>query len=135
MKKENGFTLIELIITVAILGILAAVGSSAFDKQKKKGYRTDAIRSLTTMAQNQEQWHSSNGLYTNDITDIGGAVSFEQKYGLNLTNITSDTYTITATATGTQAADTDCNKFIIKHTGQKTALKSDSTANTKCWPK
>lgn len=134
-SKSNGFTLIEIIIVIAILGILAATAASAFDSQKRKSYRTDAVSSLSIMAQQQENWRASNGAYSANINNVGGAPSAEGKYTLTLSNIGSETYTITATAVAPQTKDTDCFKFIIEHTGRKTAEKADTTANTKCWPK
>lgn len=137
MKRNSGFTLIELMIVIAIIAILAVVGSNAFDAQKRKGYRTDAISAITLLAQKQENWRSRTGSYTNTITDLGAgaALSNKGKYNLTLSNIGTDTFTITAEATGTQTADEDCRKFILEHTGRKTAEKSDASANTKCWPK
>ena len=139
INKNKGFTLIEIIIVIAILGILAATAVSAFDTQKRKSYRTDAISSISIMAQKQENWRSSTGAYSTSIDDVGGADSQSAdgkvRYTLSLSNITSDTYTITATAKAPQTKDTDCVKFILEHTGRKTAEKDTAAANTKCWPK
>lgn len=141
MINTKGFTLIEIMIVIAILAILATAGISAFDSQKRKGYRTDAIRSVSVMAQKMENWRSSTGAYTTNINDIrvssvGPTVSMEEKYVLSLvSDAANESYTITATATGGQAQDVDCFQFVLEHTGRKTAVKADTTANTKCWPK
>ena len=140
MKSANGFTLIEVMIVIAVLGILSAAGITAFDAQKRKGYRTDAIRSVSVMAQRMENWRASTGSYTTNIADVGGSVfplppEFP-RYTLSLVaDPVAETYTITATATGAQVADKNCYKFIIEHTGRKTAEKDNASANTKCWPK
>lgn len=135
VNQSNGFTLIELVITVALIAILAALGSSAYDRQKRKSYRIDAIRALSMIAQRQENWHSRTGSYTNLITDIGSATSDDGKYTLTLSNVATDTFTITAEATGPQTADTDCRRFILEHTGRKTAETDTTLANTRCWPR
>ena len=134
-KHSSGFSLIEIMVTIAIIGILTTVASRAYDSQKRKGYRMDAISAVSLLAQREENWHSRNGAYTITITDVGSAISKEKKYNLSLSNIGSDTYTITAEATGSQLEDKDCRKFILEHTGRKTAEKDDTSANTKCWPK
>lgn len=140
IKKTKGFTLIEIIIVTVILGILASVAVTTFDSQKRKSYRTDGIRAVSVMAQRMENWRASTGAYTTDIDDVGGNAfplpPDAPRYSLVLVaDAAAETYTITATAVGAQAQDEDCYKFILAHTGRKTAEKFDTTANDKCWPK
>lgn len=140
INSTNGFTLIEIMIVIAIAAILSTAAISAFDAQKRKGYRTDAIRAVSVMSQRMENWRSSTGSYTTNINDVGGSVfplpPQEPRYTLSLVaDAAAETYTITATAAGPQAKDENCYKFILEHTGRKTAEKFDATPNTKCWPK
>lgn len=135
---SRGMTLIELVIALAIVGIIAALGIPAYDQQKRKGYRSDAIILLTTAAQLQERLRTSNGAYNNTLTLLtptGITTSPEGKYDLTIENYTSDTFTLVATAKAGMLKDTDCRKFKISHTGLKSAEKDDASANTSCWPR
>ena len=137
MQLARGFTLIEVMIVIAILAIITAVAAPLLDNQKRKGYRSDAIIALTQAVQRQERWRTENGTYTSDVTKLtstGTAASPEGKYSLAVSNVTSETYTISATPAGPQAQDTDCAQFSVTHTGIKSAKNSaNANTSTKCW--
>lgn len=68
--RQQGFSLIELMITLAIVTILAAVGNSSYQAQVKKGIRADAKRTLMEMTVKQEQYMMANGAYAMNFADL-----------------------------------------------------------------
>jgi len=132
MRNQTGFTLLELIIAVAIVGILAAVATPMYSGMVEKSRRSDAITTLLNMSMELEKWRAVNTTYTNNLTNIGyTSTSPEGYYTLAISNATANTYTITATATGAQASDSSCSTIVISQNGPDvgTAQKRD------CWNK
>jgi type IV pilus assembly protein PilE len=129
VKNQKGFTLIEAIIAVALLGIIVAIAIPAYDNQKRKGFRTDAIKALTKAAQLQERWYSRTGSYTNDMSKLGGTTTENGKYTISITfdSAKPEEYTLTATANGQQQEDELCYQLQIDHLGSRTSYKDDGT--------
>ncbi len=73
LKKTLGFSLIELMIVVAIIAILAAISYPSYRDSVRKSRRVDAKSVLTDIAQMQETFYARNGRYTDDMTDLGFA--------------------------------------------------------------
>lgn len=135
MNKNKGFTLIEIIITMAILGILAAIAIPAYDRQSMKQRRSDGIIALTTAQGEMERYRSDNGIYATAGTST--TTSPRGYYTIATPTITNagENYSITATAVGVQIADTNCRKLIVNDLGQFTSEKADTTVSTNCIPK
>jgi len=135
INNSQGFTLIELIIVVAILGIIAAVAFPAYERYKLKGHRVDAISYLTQAAAFEENWFADNASYTNNKLKLGGNNTDKDYYTITATLTGGGTgFSITAVAKGAQVKDLDCTKFEIDNIGRKLAEKSDTTDNSKiCW--
>lgn len=142
--RNRGFTLIELMIAVAVVGILAAIAYPSYQQYVERTRRGDAIASLMSLAQAQERHMARCGGYADSITDTATcadaglgrpATSEEGYYNLALTNIASDaTYTLTATPTGAQASDGLCSQFSLTHLGQRAAQDADGGNTTEqCW--
>ena len=137
MKKNKGFTLIELMIVVAVIGIIAAIAYPSYRDSVKKTQRSDAKSALTRAAAMQERFYTLNNTYTGDITKIGGSTSPEGLYtiAVDITACTNHCYKSTATpvAGGGQADDTLCSTMSIDHTGRKSATDGANDTTAKCW--
>ncbi|WP_456375518.1 type IV pilin protein [Thiolapillus sp.] len=71
MKKTPGFTLVELMIVVAVVGVLAAIAYPGYIDHVRKARRADAKAALTEVAQKLEALYARNASYSADLTDIG----------------------------------------------------------------
>jgi len=132
-QKTSGFTLIELMITVAIIGILAAVALPSYRSSVLRSARSEGKSALLEAATRQEQFYLDNKTYTATITDLGiTALTESGNYSVSAaatTNIAIN-YTLTATPQGGQADDTDCANLTLTSNGVKGASGTD-TAD--CW--
>jgi type IV pilus assembly protein PilE len=132
VQKLKGFTLIELMITVAILGIISAIAYPSYQNAVRKAGRADAKASIMEIAQKLERCYTTYGDYSVAVANCGltaTTASAENKYSIVAT-LTNTTYSLTATATGQQANDTDCATFTLDNTGRKTGTDANGT---KCW--
>ena len=125
MIKDKGFTLIELMIAVAIIGILASIAYPSYLEYVAKGVRADGLAFLVEVANIEEQFYLDNRTYTNKMTDLGFAknpfITESGDYSVSITTVGTGAYTIKATAQGAQAKrDSDCSAIQITETGAKT---------------
>ena len=132
MKKVRGFTLIEVMVTVAIIGILAAIAYPSYTEHVKKGARAEGMAALLAAANRMEQFFVDNNEYTSTLADIGVATTTESgQYQLTATS-TATTFTLTATAIAAPAtSDSECGALSINEMGQKRAAAEANSA--KCW--
>lgn len=138
ISKAAGFTLIELMITVVIISILAAVAFPSYNDSVRKTQRSDAKIKLSEVAQVLERCFTELNAYNSTTCPVVGAgpaiseTSDEGYYTITNTALTATTFTLTATpvAGGPQAADAKCTTFTLAHTGAKGATGTDA-AN--CW--
>ncbi len=134
---QRGFTLIELMIAVALVGILAAVALPSYHSVMQKSRRTEAKAALLDLASRQEKFYSLNNKYTATAGDLGYAtLPANTESGLYSLSITADniSYTAKATPQGNQAKDSMCYGFAIDGVGKKSNFSKTGDALTAdCW--
>ncbi len=121
-RFSRGFSLTEILVVVAILGIIAAIGYPQYQNYVREARRTDGHAALTRIAAQQERWFADNNSYTANLdTDLGYAnptLSLDGHYAITAV-AGATTFTLTATPQGNQAADTACNAMTIDQRGVK----------------
>ncbi len=133
--QQGGFTLLELMIVVAILAIVAAIAYPSYRDQVMKARRADATAALMNLAQQMERCYTESNDYTASSCPTFPQDSPQGYYEITAT-VTPTTYTLTAKpkAGSGQAGDTDCAVFTLDHTLRQLAQDSGGTDNTAyCW--
>jgi type IV pilus assembly protein PilE len=130
-----GFTLIELMITVAIVGILATIAATSYQGQVQRSRRTDARSALLDLAGREEKLFSTTNAYSALPADLGYGTLTPIGNGFYNVTIavanTPPTYTITATPIAAQANDTTCKTLTVNQTGAQGSTGSGTAAT--CW--
>ncbi|QGG80894.1 prepilin-type N-terminal cleavage/methylation domain-containing protein [Litorivicinus lipolyticus] len=138
MVVARGFSLIELMVGLAIIGILTAIAIPSYQTTVQRSQRSDGQIALVQLTQQQERYHSVNNTYATTLVELGAAsASAEGFYSLSLSNpsCTNAGYTgcfvVTATPTGAQAADSACATLSLNQSGVRSAT---GTGAGDCWP-
>jgi type IV pilus assembly protein PilE len=128
--KKNGFSLIELVVAMGIVGILAAIAIPAYSAYTKTANRTDAVRSMTYDAQALERCYSQSFTYLGCASAVSGP-SAQGYYTLTIVP-TANSFTITATPLKSpQTHDSACTSFTLNNAGTQGATGT-ATSQT-CW--
>ncbi len=139
LHKSAGFSLLELMIVLVLMGILVSIGYPSYIGYVEAARRTDGIGGLLTLAAKQEKYYMNAGSYADDMTLLGldadPGLSDEGFYRLDATlTAGGQGYTLTATRTGIHTSDTFCGDLVLTSTGIKTAVNNTSTNPVKdCW--
>jgi len=147
-RRQRGFTLIELMIAVAIIGILLRLAYPAYTASVKKSRRADAKTALLDLAQREERYLATANQYTTSAPLLGysatstvttaspmsvmsGSAAFYQ-LSVNVPASAPTTFTATAARTGTQAGDTQCGDLTLTNTGAQAITNATGNASD-CW--
>ena len=139
-NRRRGFTLIEMLITVAIVAIIAAVAMPAYSNQIRKSRRGDAKSALLDMAARLERYNTVNFVYTNSAIALGYVADPvvvpnpvpNAYYQINITLGTGSTsYLLTAAPLSDQVNDS-CKSFTLTDLGVQ-GLSGASSSVADCW--
>jgi len=142
IRTVSGFTLIEVMIVVAIVGILAAIAYPSYQDQVRKSRRGQLKADLTELSQLFERNFTEANRYDQDsaggalrdVANVPLAPLFSTSprtgtayYTITLPTLTASTFTLSAAPTGAQAGD-PCGNYTLNQAGTKTA-----TGPADCW--
>jgi type IV pilus assembly protein PilE len=147
LRGSAGFTLIELMVVVAIAAILGTLAVSGYTNSVRKSRRTEARSALLDLASREERYMSTNSKYSATASDLGYTGPFPIVIGSGYYQVALPavgaataalpaTFSLTATPVAGKGQDKDaaCQTFTVDSTGKQTAYNSgaaDSTAT--CW--
>jgi type IV pilus assembly protein PilE len=135
MKKHAGFTLIELMITIVIIGILAAIAMPSYRDYVTRGKLTEAYSQLADMRVKMEQYFQDNRTYVGACAagTTAPLPSGMRYFTYACSNLSATTFTVTAT--GVTAEGTGGFTFTIDQNNAKatTSVPAGWTSNASCW--
>jgi len=148
LKSIKGFTLIEMLIVIAVISILASIAIPAYQESVAKAKRADAQGALYGLATAMERFYTENssycgsdnggvvgtcvnndspGIYTDQVPVDGGTAY----YNLTISAVSANTYTLTATRTGSMDGD-KCGDLTLTNTNTQ-GIVNNTAAIGNCW--
>ncbi len=138
-RVQQGFTLIELMITIVVIGILASIAYPSYTQYTLQARRAEAQSDMLKIQLGLEKWRANRASYRSDATVSAPGVAVTNTlanaeftdnnayYNYTITDTTGSAYTINAAAQGAQVNDTGCTPLTLSQSGTK--------GPTACWKK
>lgn len=138
-KKIKGFTLIELMVVVAIVAILTAIALPSYQSFVLQSHRTTAINGVMDIASAESKYYTANNAYIASLTTLGYANdpfpvpdTTNTYYNLSVAvGVGSTSFTVTATTAGNQTNDTACGNYTYTDLGVKNITGTGTSSD--CW--
>ncbi|RQO72876.1 hypothetical protein DBR44_10550 [Aquitalea sp. FJL05] len=141
--RPSGFTLIEMMIVLAIVGILTAIAYPSYSRYVLRSYRADAEATLVAVAQSQEKYYTLNNMYASSLVSLGYSTplySQNNRYTIEMNDLNASAtlnsglgYSLKATAnlTGGQNTET-CGDLTLDSLGTKN-MSASGVSVSDCW--
>jgi type IV pilus assembly protein PilE len=137
--QSPGWTLVELMISLALMSVLAALALPTYQQQQRQARRGDGQAALVQLQMDQARWRSAHDSHADTLSALGWASdrSPQGHYQITLTEANAEGYTALAVALGSQTADHECSPLRLTWQGSATALFSagehTDSDPARCW--
>lgn len=140
-RRTRGFTLIELMICIAVVGVLSSVAYPAFSGTLATTRRSDALVALMKVQVLQERYRADHASY-GSLSQLGlDSASPARHYQVEMLETSASGYSVHASAVGGQQRDTACRHLrltveglnIVHASGETDETNNPSSANRRCW--
>lgn len=135
----HGWTLTEMLVCLALFGVLTGLALPAYQEQQRVARRSDGHAALLQLQNDQVRWRSENESHTESLTDLGwqSDLSPSGHYRIRVVEATADGYAVQAIGLGGQSHDRRCTPLHLRWQGSATAVwgageQLDSDPN-RCW--
>jgi type IV pilus assembly protein PilE len=137
--RQAGFSLVELLVVLVIMGVLSAVALPGYTRYVQRGNRTEVMAALLEAQHFMERYYSANGQYLSPANAVPMLPQRLQRipiqgtvrYQLSVREATVNSYLLQAVPEGSMAGDV-CGNLTINQTGLRGVLNSTNSVS-ECW--